>query len=67
MVRRHWRSVQCHTGVYAYVHRTSGAMHVSIDSSVAMDGPPVLQGGWRSRRAPTSSPTILACRVIRSP
>ena len=57
MVRRHWRGVQCHTGSYAYVHRTSGAMHVSIATSVAMVGRPVLQGGWRSRRAPTSSPT----------
>lgn len=56
-MRRHWRAVHCHTGVYAYVHRTSGAMHVSIATSVAMVGRPVLQGGWRGRRAPTSSPT----------
>ena len=49
------------------MHRTSGAMHVSIASSETLDGSLVLQGGWRSKRAPTSSPTILACRVIRSP
>ena len=57
MVRRHWRGVQCHTGSYAYVHRTTGAMHVSIASSMALEASPVLQGGWRGRRAPTSSPT----------
>ena len=41
MVRRHWRAVQCHTGVYAYVHRTTGAMHVSIASSMALEASPV--------------------------
>ena len=60
MVRRHWRSVQCHTGSYAYVHRTTGAMHVSIATSVAMVGWPVLQGGWRREHPPRRPPPSLS-------